>query len=85
MSVFALFTPGYLTSKILFPRTSNLGSVERFVLSVGLSIVIVMFVGLLLNFTSWGIRLTPIVISLTIFNTVFVSLALVVGYNSSRR
>jgi len=84
VSAFALFTPGYVTANILFPRITELGSVERFVFSVGLSLVILMFVGLLLNLTSWGLTLTPIVISLTIFDIGFVSLALVVGYHSSR-
>jgi uncharacterized membrane protein len=37
------------------------------VLSIGLSIAIVPLIGLGLNFTPWGIRLDPIVISLTFF------------------
>jgi hypothetical protein len=73
-SVFVLFLPGYVTVEALFPKGRDLDGVERFALSVGLSLTLVMFVGLLLNYTPWGIRLTPIVISLTILT---VGLALV--------
>ena len=65
-SVVMLFIPGYATVETLFPKRSELDSLERFALSVGLSLAIVTFVGFLLDYTPWGIRLTPIVISLTI-------------------
>ena len=65
-SVFVLFIPGYVTVKALFPRGRELDAIERFALSVGLSLALVPLVGLLLNYTPWGIRLTPIVISLII-------------------
>jgi uncharacterized membrane protein len=61
-----LFIPGYVTVEALFPKSRELDGIERSALSVGLSLVLVMLVGLLLNFTPWGIRLIPIVISLTI-------------------
>jgi len=64
-SVFVLFIPGYVTVEALFPRSRDLDAIERFALSVGLSLALVPLVGLLLNYTPWGIRLTPIVISLT--------------------
>lgn len=66
-SVFALFIPGYVTVQALLPSGRDLGEIERLALSVGLSLVVVMLIGLVLNYTPWGIRLTPIVISLTIF------------------
>ena len=65
-SVFVLFLPGYVTVEALFPKGRELDGIERFALSVGLSLALVPLVGLLLNYTPWGIRLTPIVISLTI-------------------
>jgi len=40
-------------------------------LSFGLSIAIVPLIGLGLNYTPWGIRLTPILVSLTVFNVLF--------------
>lgn len=66
-SLFVLFIPGYVTVEALFPKGRELDGIERFALSVGLSLALVPLIGLLLNYTPWGIRLTPIVISLTIF------------------
>jgi len=65
-SLFVLFIPGFVTVETLFPRGSELNSLERFALSVGLSLAIVTFVGFLLNISPWGIRLAPLVVSLTI-------------------
>jgi uncharacterized membrane protein len=59
-----LFLPGYLATSALFPRTGDLSGPERLALSLGLSLAIVPLVGLALNFTPWGIRLEPIVVSL---------------------
>ena len=64
---FLLFFPGYTLISALFPRKSALDGIERVALSFGLSIAIVPLIGLVLNYTPWGIRLYPILISLTIF------------------
>ena len=42
----------------------KLDNIERIALSIGMSLALVPLVGLLLNYTPWGIRLTPITISL---------------------
>jgi hypothetical protein len=65
-SMFVLFLPGYMAVEALFPRGRELDMIERFALSVGLSLALVPLVGLLLNYTPWGIRLDPIMMSLTI-------------------
>ena len=62
-----LFFPGYALIAALFPRKDSLGGVERVALSFGLSIAVVPLIGLILNYTPWGIRLYPILISLTVF------------------
>lgn len=62
-----LFLPGYVLIAALFPGKTDLDTIERIALSFGLSIAIVPLIGLALNFTPWGIRLVPIVISLTSF------------------
>lgn len=82
-SVFVLFIPGYVTVEALFPRGRELDSIERFALSVGLSLALVPLVGLLLNYTPWGIRLTPIVISLTILTVGLAVIALARQYRIS--
>lgn len=58
-----LFLPGYALIAALFPAKSNLDGIERTALSFGLSIAIVPLMGLGLNYTPWGIRLLPILIS----------------------
>ncbi len=67
---FILFFPGYVFITALFPERKELDNLERLALSFGLSIAIVPLIGLALNYTPWGIRLTPILISLTVFNVI---------------
>jgi uncharacterized membrane protein len=67
---FLLFIPGYVLVFALFPaRKTDRGIdvLERIVLSFGLSIAVVPLIGLLLNYTPWGIRLEPIMSSLLLF------------------
>ena len=64
---FLLFFPGRTLIAVLFPRKNALDGIERVALSFGLSIAVVPLIGLILNYTPWGIRLYPILISLTIF------------------
>lgn len=64
---FLLFFPGYTLVAALFPKKGSLGGVERAALCFGLSIAVVVLIGLVLNFTPWGIRLYPILISLAVF------------------
>jgi len=45
----------------------GIDGIERVALSFGLSIAIVPLIGLGLNFTPWGIRLVPIMVSLSVF------------------
>lgn len=65
--VMVLFVPGYTLIAALFPRMGDLEGIERTALSFGLSIAVVPLIGLGLNYTPWGIRLTPVVVSLVIF------------------
>ncbi len=70
-----LFIPGYCVVAALFPKTSDLSGIERSVLSFGLSIAVVPLIGLILNFTPWGIRLEPIILSVSLFTLVMILLA----------
>ena len=49
---------------------SGIDGIERVALSFGLSIAIVPLIGLVLNFTPWGIRLTPIMLAVSSFTVV---------------
>ena len=64
---FILFFPGYTLIAALFPKKSDLDAMERVALSFGLSIAVVPLIGLVLNYTPWGIRLYPILLSLAFF------------------
>jgi uncharacterized membrane protein len=69
--IFLLFLPGYSFIKALFPMDNSVkigfekvDNLDRIVLSIGTSIVLVPLVGLVLNYSPWGIRLTSITVSL---------------------
>ena len=81
-AIFVLWLPGYTFIKTLFPvelpvkfsaKTSNenLDTIERIALSIGMSLALVPIAGLLLNYTPWGIRQTPIVLSLLTLTVIF--------------
>jgi hypothetical protein len=65
--VFVLFLPGFLLISALYPRSGEMDTLERVALSIGLSLAIVPLIGLVLNYTPWGIRLEPIMVSMAVF------------------
>lgn len=73
-SLFVLFIPGYSLIQCLYPLREELTDLERLALGLGLSLAVVPLVGLILNYTPFGIRLRPIVVSLSAL-----SLALITG------
>ena len=83
-TVFVLWLPGYSFIKALFPteppfktQSKNLDAIERTALSLGLSLALVPIIGLMLNYTPWGIRLTPIVLSLLAMAIIFSTIAII--------
>ncbi|NQE54309.1 hypothetical protein C5S29_12015 [ANME-1 cluster archaeon GoMg3.2] len=66
-----LFLPGYALIAALFIRKDDLDGIERIALSFGSSIAITPLLGLELNYTPFGIRLTPILIVLSVFTVSF--------------
>jgi hypothetical protein len=88
-SIFVLWFPGYTFIKALFPtqvpiKTSseNLDSIERIALSAGMSIALVPLTGLLLNYTPWGIRTTPVTLSLLALTLIFATVAIIREYKA---
>jgi uncharacterized membrane protein len=67
-----LFIPGYALIASLFPRKGDLDGIERIALSFGLSIAVVPLLGLILNFTPFGIRLVPVLVTLCLFTTILI-------------
>jgi hypothetical protein len=68
-SIFVLYLPGFSLIQLLFPKGKEIDSLERFALSIGLSLALVPLIGLVLNFTPWGIRFLPIVAAIATFTT----------------
>jgi len=82
-SIFVLWLPGYSFIKALFPTRvpvptgeKELDGIERAALSVGMSLALVPIAGLLLNYTPWGIRVTPVTLSLLGLTVAFATAAL---------
>jgi len=91
-AIFVLWLPGYSFIKALFPEetqtketTKQLDPIERIALSLGMSLALVPIVGLLLNYTPWGIRLTPIVLSLLSLTTIFATAAIIREHRNKLR
>ena len=74
-SLLVLFLPGYSLIELLYPK-KELDELTRFALSVGLSLALVPLVGLVLNYTPFGIRLFPVALSLSGLTLLFLALAL---------
>jgi uncharacterized membrane protein len=70
-----LFLPGYALIVALFPGKNNLSGIERFALSFGFSIAIVPLIGFVLDFISFGIRLVPVLLSISFFTLVMCLIA----------
>ena len=62
----SLYLPGYVFIEALYPQKRELEELERFALSIGLSIALTPLVGFVLNYTPWGIRLYPITIGISL-------------------
>jgi hypothetical protein len=87
--IFVLFLPGYAFIKALFPskipiktNSQELDTIERIALSIGMSLALTPIIGLILNYTPWGIRLTPITLSLLALTTVFATAAILREHQS---
>lgn len=70
-----LFLPGYALVAALFPGRDGPGLPLRAALSVGLSLVTALLIGIVLNLSPWGLRLGAIVASLLVSTSAFVAVA----------
>lgn len=91
-AILIIWLPGYAFIRVLFPvrlpikfEDKGLDTVERMALSSGMSLALVPMVGLFLNYTPWGIRLTPITLSLTALTLTFATAAVIREYQSSNK
>jgi uncharacterized membrane protein len=65
-----LFLPGYALIAVMFPRKNELSGIERFTLSIGLSIAIFVFDGFAISVTAWRFRPEPIILSLSLITLI---------------
>lgn len=70
-----LFFPGYTLSAALFPKRGDVDGIERLALGLGLNIAVVPLIGLVLNYTPWGICSYSLLISLSLFIIVMATIA----------
>ena len=82
--VFIFWLPGYTFIKALFSgrapvKTSSeeLDSIVRIALSIGMSMAMVPIVGLILNYTPFGVTLTPITLSLLALTVAFAAAGII--------
>ena len=68
-------TDGAVDDDSTGPEEGGIDGLERVALSFGTSIVIVPLIGLVLNFTPWGIRLVPIMVSVGGFTLLAAAIA----------
>jgi len=80
-AIYVLFLPGYSLVEALYPHERSLSPLERVALSIGLSLAVVPLVGLVLNYTPWGIRLGPVVASISVFT---LSMLFIASYRKYR-
>ncbi|MGB9841316.1 MAG: DUF1616 domain-containing protein [Candidatus Bathyarchaeales archaeon] len=91
-AIFVLWLPGYAFIKALFPASTplktsseSLDRIERVALSLGMSLALVPIVGLILNYTPWGIRLAPVTLSLLALTAVFATAAVIREHQTKLR
>ncbi len=85
--IFVLFLPGYAFIRAFFQRkvpiktsSESYDTIERVVLSIGMSIALTPIVGLILYYTPLGINLTPITLILLALTAVFATAAVTREY-----
>lgn len=85
-SLFALllimFLPGYASMQLFFSKgvpirtdSATTNTLEYIMLSIGLSLAMSSFLGFLLNYTPFGVRLTSVTLVLLVFTIVLATLA----------
>jgi len=81
---FALIKSLMLTQLPIRTTSKNIDKIELIMLSIGLSISLTSIVGLILNYTPWGVRLTPITLSLMALTVILATVAMLRDFKQYR-
>jgi uncharacterized membrane protein len=73
--LFIAFVPGYAFQAALLPKPAGFTGLERLALSIGMSVAILSPLALILNATNLGIRLWPVLLSLSGLTILFAGIA----------
>ncbi len=73
-AIFLFVMPGYAVTNFFIPR-NRLSTIERVAVSVGLSLATVVLIGIMLSYSSAGVRIEPIVASVSLFSIIIALLA----------
>jgi len=91
-TIFVWLLLGYSFVKALFPskvpvptKSTELDLIERVALSIGMSIVLVIINGFVLNYTSFGIRTTSVTLSLLMLTIAFAVAGVIREFQALKR
>jgi len=62
-----LLFPGYSFVAALYPGKEDMNRIQRLALSIGISVAIITLIGLILNYTPWGVGPESVLFSVSIF------------------
>jgi uncharacterized membrane protein len=71
-----LALPGYALTLVLFPRRSDLDFADRLILCLGLSVPVIVLVGVVLNYSPFGIRPASVAVGMAIATVLLGGMAL---------
>jgi hypothetical protein len=80
-TLYVLYLPGFTLVEALYPGERDLNPLEHLALSIGLSLAVVPLIGLILNYTPWGIRLGSVTTSLALYTLGVSVISLIRKYN----
>jgi len=72
-----LLFPGYSFVTALYPGKEDMNNIQRLALSIGISVAIITLIGLLLNYTHWGVGPESVLFSVSIFILLTSAIALI--------
>jgi uncharacterized membrane protein len=75
-----LFLPGFCLIKTLFPE-KKIGKFETLVLSIGLSLALTPLLGMILNYTPWGLTTMSVTFSLLFLTILLAFIGIIREYN----